>query len=90
MSSLSLMMIAHGVPVSETVGLAELLRIESLEDLAELHFLFVMRVSYELRYALIALHNSHKRTHDDDWVVPNNVDCHDCDLCCCCNETPLT
>ncbi len=73
-------MIPHGVPASETAGLAELLRVQNLEDLPELHFLFVMRVPHDLRYSLIALHNAHKRDDDDDWVVPDNVDRHDFDV----------
>ena len=73
MRSLRLAMIAHGIPEAETAALAALLRIGTLEDVQDMHFVAFLRVPHAFRYRILALRNRHKRAGDDDWLVPADV-----------------
>lgn len=75
MRSLRLAMIAHGIPAAETAALAELLGIESLEDIEELLFGTFMCVPLAFRSRVLALRNRYKRDDDTDWLVPDGVNC---------------
>lgn len=57
--SLRLAMLAHGVPANQTAALAELLGIQSTNDLAGLSIVHVVRVPRPLRAAFIRLRHAH-------------------------------
>ena len=67
MRSLRLAMIAHGIPHDDVADLAALLRIETLEDLEELHFTTFMQVPHAHRDGILALRNAYKHVEDYDW-----------------------